>query len=95
VLTVTAPSGIYCGPLRLLAHEIYEKLNTPDTPCSLITGQTKIIEKNAKHTACTIEMADLNRKFSVCVIDEIQMIGSVDRGWAWTRAFLGIQADEV
>lgn len=29
------------------------------------------------------------------VIDEIQMIGDRDRGWAWTRALLGVPATEV
>jgi ATP-dependent RNA helicase SUPV3L1/SUV3 len=29
------------------------------------------------------------------VIDEIQMIGSEDRGWAWTRVLLGLQAKEI
>lgn len=31
----------------------------------------------------------------VAIIDEIQMIKDQSRGWAWTRAFLGINADEV
>lgn len=31
----------------------------------------------------------------VAIIDEIQMIRDPGRGWAWTRAFLGIHADEV
>lgn len=31
----------------------------------------------------------------VAVIDEIQMIKDVGRGWAWTRALLGIAADEI
>lgn len=31
----------------------------------------------------------------VAILDEIQMIGDPSRGWAWTRAFLGINADEV
>lgn len=31
----------------------------------------------------------------VAVIDEIQMMADVGRGWAWTRALLGIPAEEV
>lgn len=31
----------------------------------------------------------------VAVIDEIQQIRDQQRGWAWTRAFLGLIADEV
>lgn len=31
----------------------------------------------------------------VAVIDEIQMIKDPQRGWAWTRALLGLVADEI
>lgn len=30
----------------------------------------------------------LTKKVDVAVIDEIQMLGDVNRGWAWTRALL-------
>jgi ATP-dependent RNA helicase SUPV3L1/SUV3 len=29
------------------------------------------------------------------VIDEIQMIADSQRGWAWTNALIGLQADEI
>lgn len=31
----------------------------------------------------------------VAVIDEIQLLRDPGRGWAWTRAFLGLVAEEV
>lgn len=31
----------------------------------------------------------------IAVIDEIQMIRDPQRGWAWTRALLGLQAEEI
>lgn len=31
----------------------------------------------------------------VAVIDEIQLMRDLSRGWAWTRALLGIPADEI
>lgn len=31
----------------------------------------------------------------VAVVDEIQMIRDPSRGWAWTRALLGLNAKEV
>lgn len=31
----------------------------------------------------------------VAIIDEIQLLRDPQRGWAWTRAFLGVIADEV
>ena len=45
-------------------------------------------------------LAYLNNAFlfasdEVAVIDEIQMIKDVTRGWAWTRAVLGINAHEI
>ena len=42
-----------------------------------------------------IEMVDMNRDVDVAVIDEVQMIASPDRGWAWTRAVLGLPASEL
>ncbi len=30
--------GLYCGPLRLLAMEVYDELNAQGTLCDLITG---------------------------------------------------------
>ncbi|NGZ28259.1 MAG: hypothetical protein G8345_15380, partial [Magnetococcales bacterium] len=45
--------------------------------------------------ACTVEMLPLHQHFDICVIDECQMLGDADRGWAWTQAILGVMADEV
>ena len=49
-----------------------------------------------RHTACTVEMADVEGGgVDVAVLDEIQMLGDGLRGWAWTRALLGLAAREV
>lgn len=40
-------------------------------------------------------MADLKQPFDVAVLDEYQLISDYQRGWAWTRAFLGLQASEI
>ena len=48
-----------------------------------------------QHTACTVEMLDLQKRVDVGVIDEIQMMGDDARGWAWTRAILGLPANEL
>ncbi|KAK7514468.1 P-loop containing nucleoside triphosphate hydrolase protein [Phyllosticta citriasiana] len=90
--------GVYAGPLRLLAHEVYTRMNAKGIKTNLVTGEER---KHSPHegllkiTACTVEMAPLATKMRVAVIDEIQMIGHIERGWAWTQAVLGIQADEV
>ncbi|KAL2070407.1 hypothetical protein VTL71DRAFT_13433 [Oculimacula yallundae] len=92
-----AESGIYAGPLRLLAHEVYTRLNAKGKACALVTGEERRIPEDYHHTmnSCTVEMVPLNAKVDVAVIDEIQMMGDTERGWAWTQAFLGVQAKEV
>lgn len=90
-----AGEGLYCGPLRLLALEVYETLNQEGSITNLVTGQERRELMFATHTSCTVEMASLDRPFDVAVIDEVQMIGDDSRGWAWTRALLGLQAKEV
>ncbi|AWP01715.1 putative ATP-dependent RNA helicase SUPV3L1 mitochondrial-like [Scophthalmus maximus] len=49
----------------------------------------------ASHVACTIEMCSVTTPYEVAVIDEIQMIRDPARGWAWTRALLGLCAEEI
>ena len=140
--------GIYCSPLRLLAIEKYEQLNSEGLKCALITGeaikgpridfdninmsdsddasvggivdendelskygyttpleglipthkQHPALEKfklNADFIACTVEMVDLHTTYDMAIIDEIQMMADDQRGWAFTHAFLGIQANEI
>ncbi|KAL5349302.1 RNA helicase [Pseudogymnoascus australis] len=92
-----AQSGLYAGPLRLLAHEVYSRLNAKGKPCSLITGEERRFPEGPTPTmsSCTVEMVPLNTEVEVAVIDEIQMISDGFRGWAWTQAFLGVKAREI
>jgi ATP-dependent RNA helicase SUPV3L1/SUV3 len=92
-----AETGIYLGPLRLLAHEVYTRLNAKGKKCALVTGEEQRMPDGdgVNMYSCTVEMAPLNASFDVAVIDEIQMINHRERGWAWTQAFLGLQAREV
>lgn len=90
-----AKSGVYLAPLRLLAMEIYEKLNSEGIPCNLITGEEKIIIPGANHTSSTIEMLNTNKEIDVAIIDEFQMLGDQQRGWAWTCALIGVPAKQV
>lgn len=48
--------GLYCGPLRLLALEVYEQLNRNGVYTDLVTGQEQRSVPFASHVACTIEM---------------------------------------
>lgn len=90
-----ADTGVYLGPLRLLAMEIQEKLLLDEVMCSLKTGEESDIVRYATHMSSTVEMADLYAIYDVAVIDECQMIADRLRGCAWTRAILGIRAEEI
>ena len=90
-----AESGVYLAPLRLLALEIQDKLNSENIACSLLTGEEEDIITYAYHVSSTIEKLQLGTPYDVCVIDEAQMIADNQRGWAWTRAIIGVLAPEV
>lgn len=87
--------GVYCGPLRLLALEVFEQLNRQGVYCDLVTGQEKREIPFSTHISCTVEIVRTNREYDVGVIDEIQMIADPQRGHAWTRAMLGLPAREL
>lgn len=92
----TAKAGWYGGPLRLLAHEIFNKMNTKGIPCNLRTGEEiRIIDPKAPLTASTIEMFQESVEYDIAVIDEIQMIGHKQRGYAWSAALLGLRSKEI
>ncbi|MBF0425140.1 MAG: hypothetical protein HQL66_04900 [Magnetococcales bacterium] len=94
-LLAAAENGVYLAPLRLLAQEVAQTLNAWGVPCNLVTGEERLSIPGARHTASTIEMLSLHDRYELCVIDEVQMLGDADRGWAWTQAILGVQADRV
>ncbi|PGH02946.1 hypothetical protein AJ79_07483 [Helicocarpus griseus UAMH5409] len=93
----TAKTGFYAGPLRLLAQEIYARLNAKGIPCGLLTGDEVRIpeDKIPGILSNTVEMVPFGQDVDVGVIDEIQMIADPHRGWAWTRALLGCRAREL
>ncbi|KAI8010632.1 hypothetical protein LOK49_LG06G02987 [Camellia lanceoleosa] len=91
----SSSSGVYCGPLRLLAWEVAKRLNKAKVPCDLITGQEREEVDGAQHKAVTVEMADVTSDYDCAVIDEIQMLGCRTRGFSFTRAILGISANEL
>lgn len=92
-----AKTGVYAGPLRLLAHEVFSRFKAKGKRCALITGEEQRIPEGDESyfASCTVEMTPLNQRVDVAVIDEIQMIGDEYRGWAWTQALLGVQAKEL
>jgi ATP-dependent RNA helicase SUPV3L1/SUV3 len=87
--------GIYLSPLRILAWEVYEKLNSDGYSCSLLTGEEKIIKSDAKITSATIEIVDTSESYDVVIVDEAFMISDRDRGKAWSRAIMEVRAKEL
>lgn len=90
-----AGSGWYLAPLRLLAFEVFDRLNRRGILCNLLTGEEYIPVDGADITAATIEMFNPNRSGACVIIDEAQMLADPDRGWAWTRALMEAQAPEI
>jgi ATP-dependent RNA helicase SUPV3L1/SUV3 len=90
-----AESGTYLAPLRLLALEVYERLNELGTPTSLVTGEERAIVPGARFVSSTVEMVDVGRRMDVAVVDEAQMLEDPQRGWAWTLAIAAVRASRV
>lgn len=63
--------------------------------CSLSTGEEEDRREEDTHLAATAEKLPMEQYYDVAVIDECQMIADRERGYAWTRAILGVLAPEV
>ena len=90
-----AGSGWYLAPLRLLAYEVFDRLNGEGVACHLLTGEEYIPVEGARITAATIEMFNALNSGETVIIDEAQMLADADRGWAWTRALMESAAPEM
>jgi hypothetical protein len=90
-----AGSGWYLAPLRLLAFEVFDRLNARGIPTNLLTGEERIDVPGATITSATVEMLQPLRSGECVVIDEAQMLADLDRGWAWTRAMMEARAPEL
>ncbi len=92
---VDAEEGWYLAPLRLLAFEVFDRLNARGVPCNLLTGEEFIPIPGATITSATIEMFNPQQSGECVIIDEAQMLADSDRGWAWTRAMMESRAPEM
>lgn len=90
-----AANGVYLGPLRLLALEVFEQMQKYHVPCTMRTGQECIEEDGSRVMASTIEMADFDENYDIAVIDEAQLVADPDRGHSWTKAILGLRTPEI
>ena len=88
-------SGIFGFPLRLLARENYDKavkrigLNN----VALITGEEKILPKEAKYFFCTVESMPNDISVDCVIIDEIQLSADYERGHVFTDRILNLRGN--
>lgn len=83
-------SGMIGLPLRLLAREIYDRIIERQGPShvALITGEEKIIPKNARYFVCTVESMPVERTVEFLAIDEVQLAADFERGHVFTDRLL-------
>src|ERR1051325_11804833 len=79
-------SGMIGFPLRLLAREIYDravKLKGANQ-VALITGEEKILPKDARWFLCTAESMPMEREVAFVALDEAQLGADPERGPVFT-----------
>ena len=88
-------SGIFGFPLRLLARENYDKAvkRIGLSKVALITGEEKILPKEAKYFFCTVESMPNNISVDCIVIDEIQLAADYERGHIFTDRILNLKGN--
>lgn len=89
--------AIYLSPLRLMALENQERIESMGVPCSLVTGEEEIIREGATHFCCTVEefARFRHQPWDVVVIDEVQMMADSQRGWAWVDALVSAYTPDL
>ena len=92
-----AKHGIYLSPLRLMALENQERIESMGVPCSLVTGEEEIIREGATHFCCTVEefARFRHQHWDVVVVDEVQMMADPQRGWAWVDALVSAHTPKL
>lgn len=90
--------------------QVQEKMVQKSVKCTLLTGQEIEQTAKDTHVSCTVEMANISKPYEVAlhvrlsaqclcgqvaVVDEYQLMSDPSRGWAFTRAILGLPAKRV
>ena len=88
-------SGIFGFPLRLLARENYDKAvrKVGLSFVALITGEEKILPKEARYFFCTVESMPKNISVDCVIIDEIQLAADYERGHIFTDRILNFKGN--
>ena len=89
-------SGMIGFPLRLLAREVYDrvvKLKGANR-VALITGEEKIVPKDARWFLCTAESMPLDKELAFVALDEAQLGADAERGHVFTDRILRARGRE-
>tara|TARA_B100001287_G_scaffold276435_1_gene287250 strand:- start:2378 stop:4927 length:2550 start_codon:yes stop_codon:yes gene_type:complete len=86
-------SGIFGFPLRLLARENYDKAvnKVGINNVALITGEEKILPKEAKYFFCTVESMPTDKIVDCVIVDEVQLAADYERGHIFTDRILNLR----
>ena len=83
-------SGMIGFPLRLLAREVYDRVVKIKGAgqVALITGEEKIVPKDARWFLCTVESMPVDKDLAFVAIDEAQLGADPERGHVFTDRIL-------
>ena len=83
-------TGCIGFPLRLLARENYDRVVKEKGKgiVALVTGEEKIVPKDARYFLCTVESMPVDQPFDFIGVDEIQLCADPDRGHVFTDRLL-------
>ncbi|HEY0111939.1 MAG TPA: helicase-related protein [Allosphingosinicella sp.] len=89
-------SGMIGFPLRLLAREVYDRVVAMKgtSRVALITGEEKILPKDARWFLCTAESMPTERDFAFVALDEAQLGADPERGHVFTDRMLHARGRE-
>src|SRR5204862_278971 len=89
-------SGMIGFPLRLLAREVYDRVVKLKgaNQVALITGEEKILPKDARWLLCTAESMPADRDVAFVAIDEAQLGADPERGHVFTDRMLHARGRE-
>ncbi len=89
-------SGMIGFPLRLLAREVYDRVVAMKgaNRVALITGEEKILPRDARWFLCTAESMPMDRDFAFVALDEAQLGADPERGHVFTDRMLHARGRE-
>ncbi|HEY6916636.1 MAG TPA: helicase-related protein [Allosphingosinicella sp.] len=89
-------SGMMGFPLRLLAREVYDRVVKVkgENQVALITGEEKIVPKDARWFLCTAESMPMDKDFAFVALDEAQLGIDPERGHVFTDRMLHARGRE-